>query len=240
VLNTLASTACSAWGTWVHDATTRAATGVTATSAGLTGGAVGDTGTAYGGGSGAAAAFTQGLPQQWASAVSDAAAFYSSYATDVGGRMWSGDYGRKDAIDDSTRLFLRLARDWSRTWQTGVQMTGKFAEADVPPTGGPGPGAAGGRTVEFTTALAPPQASRADVSVSDLTRVDLKRATLRSSAITVAPKVVDAGGATAVRLEADTTSVPEGLYVGALQLASGDHRDAAPALFYVSKARPGA
>jgi hypothetical protein len=241
VLNSWASTACSAWGRWVHDATTRQATGVTATSAGLTGGAVGDTGTPDGGGGAAAAAFTQGLPQQWAKAVSDAANFYSSYASDVGGRMWSADYGRKDAIDDSTRLFLRLARDWSRTWQTGMQMSGSFAEADIPPTGGPGPSAAGGKTLEFTTVLAPPQASRADVTVSDLTRVDLKRATLPSSAITVAPKVVDAGGgATAVRLEADTTSVPEGLYVGALQLASGNHRDAAPALFYVSKARPGA
>ena len=46
--------------------------------------------------------------------MTDMTEFYAPFTTDVTERLWSGRYGRVDAANDTSRLFQRLARDWSQ------------------------------------------------------------------------------------------------------------------------------
>ncbi len=138
LLNAQASEVCPEWGEWIRDATSDAPVIVTEASLGpVHPGAIGDEG-AFSDApkSDSATAFTEGYGEVWADAVSDMAHWYSDYATDVGRRMWSGKYGQADATPDASRLFLRLARDWSRSWQAGTDYATNLAEADVEPTAG--------------------------------------------------------------------------------------------------------
>ena len=240
LLNTLATTVCPEWGVWVRRATSVAATQAAGGKVDPTPGSVGDSDPSLSDPDpGGAAAFTGGFTEQWVSTVTEMAQFYGEYATDVGTRMWSGAYGRTDAAQDSSRLFLRLARDWSRAWQAGMEATANWADAEVEPTAG-GDAAAGRnrRTVEHTSLLVPARQKSTAVAITDLTRVGVGSAVLKASDIAVTPSTVDAGASPEyVTVQADTTRVPCGLYQGELILgASGLER--VPALFYVSKARP--
>jgi hypothetical protein len=240
VLNVLATEVCPEWGDWVRQATTTAATEVTGRSTGPKSGAVGDAATTRSGTTADTAAdLTQGYAERWVSTVTDMAQFYGSYATDVGSRLWSGKYSQADAAQDSTRLFLRVARDWSQAWQAGTQLATNFAESEVPATGGADPGSGSLRTTEFTKFVVPAQVRDTPVSVTDLVRVGLPAATLKASAVTVEPTTIGPDTDT-VTIEADTTDVPCGLYEGSLLLGTSGLQPQVPALFYVSNARPGA
>jgi hypothetical protein len=120
-----------------------------------------------------------------------------------------------------------------------MDATANWADADVEPTAG-GDAAAGRnrRTVEHTCLLVPAQATSTAVSITDLTRLGVRSATVKASDITVTPSTIEAGTSPEhVTIQADTTTVPPGLYQGELIVgASGMER--VPALFYVSKARP--
>ncbi len=238
LLNAVATTVCPEWGMWVRRATAVAATQAAGGSVDPTPGAVGDSDPSLSDPDPAgAAAFTGGFAEQWVTTVTDMAQFYSEYATDVGARLWSGRYGRTDAAEDSSRLFLRLARDWSRAWQAGMEATANWADADVEPTAG-GQGGKNRRTVEHTSLLVPAQSKPSPVSITDLQRVGVRAATVKASDITIIPAAVDAGDAPEhVTIQADTTNVACGLYEGELIVGtSGMER--VPALFYVTKARP--
>jgi hypothetical protein len=240
VLNVLATEVCPEWGDWVRQATTTAATELTGRSTGPKRGAVGDDATARSGSTADKAAdLTQGYAERWVSTVTDMAQFYGPYASDVGSRLWSGKYTQADAAQDSTRLFLRVARDWSQAWQAGTEMAANFAESEVPPTGGADPGSGSLRSIEFTKMDVPPQVRDTTVSVTDLARVGLPAATIKASALTVEPTTIGPDTET-VTIEADTTDVPCGLYEGSLLLGPTGRPSQVPALFYVSNARPGA
>ena len=238
-LNVAATTVCPGWSTWVRQATTLAAAESSSGYTAPTPGSVGDTDpnrSDFGGA--AATAFTQGYGRAWADAVGEQAQFYGEYASDVGNRMWSGDYGRRDLVLDSSRLFMRLARDWSRLWQAGLDASDQWAEADVPPTAGPGQGGGGNLTIEHTAVLVPPVAHQAAVSVTDLSRVGRSQAVLRSTKFAVRPPTVGPSDQSQfVTIETDTTGVPAGLYEGEVLLGSSPD-GGAPAIFYVSRARP--
>lgn len=237
LLNAAATTICPEWGMWVRRATVHAAAR-TSGSVDPTPGSLGDSDPGlWDPIDDGAAGFTAGYGQQWTDTVTDMAQFYSDYATDVGSRLWSGRYQREDAAQDSGRLFLRLARDWSRAWQAGTDVAVNWADADIPPRPGRGPSGAG-RTIEHTTLLVPPQIDTVPVSVTDLTQVSSEPATLAASHITPTPATVRPSLSPAhVTIQADTTTTPCGLYQGELIL--GDPAaDRVPALFYVSKARP--
>ena len=174
--------------------------------------------------------YYQDWSDQWTECVSDMAEFYSGYATDVGSRLWSGQYNQGDAGQDSGRLFLRLARDWSRLCRAGSQMAADFADADVPPTGGAGP------TTEYTDVLVSAPARPAQVSVGNLVKVGLEDTTLKPAHIDVGPDTVGtAPDPATIRLEVDPRRGSCGLYAGELTVhPSGTH----PAFVYISKAWP--
>jgi hypothetical protein len=167
---------------------------------------------------------------QWTECVNDMAQFYGGYASDVGSRLWSGQYNQGDAGRDGGRLFLRLARDWSRLCRAGSQMAADFADADVPSTGGARP------TTEYTDVLVSAPAQRARVSVGDLVKVGLEDTTLKPSHIELGPETVGtAPDPATIRLEVDPRRGSSGLYVGDLTVNPGGTH---PAFVYISKARP--
>ena len=240
LLNTLATTVCPEWGQWVRHATSVAATLTAGGAVDPRPGSVGDSDPSLSDSDrDGTAAFTGGFTEQWVSTVTDMAQFYGEYATDVGARMWSGTYGRTDAAQDSKRLFFRVARDWSKAWQAGMEATANWADAEVEPTAG-GADEAGKhrRTVGHTSLIVPPQTTPSAIAITDLQRVGVRPATIKASDITVLPATVAAGDAPEhVTVQTDTTQVPCGLYQGELIMGtSGMER--VPALFYVSKARP--
>ncbi len=238
LLNAEASEVCPEWGEWIRDATSDAPVIVTEASLGpVHPGAIGDEGAfADVPKSDSATAFTEGYGEVWADAVSDMAHWYSDYATDVGRRMWSGKYGQADATPDASRLFLRLARDWSRSWQAGADYATNLAEADVEPTAGAP--AAGGATVEFTTLVVPLPAEPGPVVVSELVRVSNEPARIPAKALQVAPATIGPDAdPPSVRVTTSTTDLPCGLYEGNVLVGAGPKPGKAPALLYVSKAR---
>jgi hypothetical protein len=161
--------------------------------------------------------------------------FYAPFTADVTERVWSGRYSRVDAANDTSRLFQRLARDWSVAWQAGMDSISNWAEVTVRPTAGADPGRSA-RTTEHTTLMVKARSDQARVSVTDLTRVGRTPATIKASEVTITPPVIEEAGRAYVTLQADTTNVPSGLYEGALVAGAGGKE--APALFFVSHAQP--
>jgi hypothetical protein len=166
---------------------------------------------------------------QWTDCVTGMAQFYSGYATDLGSRLYSGAYKPTDAAGDSARLFLRLARDWSRLWRAGAEMAETFADADVPAT------TAGDPVVDYSDVLVSAAKRPAQVKVCDLVKVGLEDTRLDPAHIEVDPKSVPKDPDPAViRLKPHPRAGPSGLYAGHLEVEDKKH----PAFVYISKARP--
>ena len=242
----LATAVCPMWTEWMYNATGTAADQVTGSPSGDTHGALGDAGEDGKTGE-AASGFTRGYAEQWADCVSEMAHFYGAYATDVGNRLWSGGYGTNDATEDSSRLFLRLARDWSRAWRAGTEVAEGLAGAEVPPTGGvPSGRGIWKRSLEYTTVPVPAPDKQAAVEVTDLSRIGVAPANIKAGAIKLDPLRIgaqgsdtDAGELVGVTVLADTTSIPPGLYQGELIVRPDSAEPLrSPVLFYASKARP--
>ncbi len=243
----LATAVCPAWTEWMYNATQTAADQVAGSPGEESHGALGDAGAEDGKAGEAASGFTRGYANQWADYVSDMAHFYGAYATDVGSRLWSGEYGTKDASEDSSRLFLRLARDWSQLWRAGTEVAEGFAGADVPPTGGvPSGKGVWERSLEYTTVLVRAPDKPAAVEVTDLSLIGVTKAIIKAAAIKLDPVGIgatasnpDGGELVEVRVLADTTSIPPGLYQGDLIVRPDSGEPARiPVLLYASKARP--
>lgn len=232
LLNTLATQICPEWGNAVQSAVSQE-TKVLAGGEDPAPGSVGDADpTGYSSDDEArGAAFTGGVAEQWISTVTDMVEFYAPFTVDVTERLWSGRYGQEDAANDASRLFQRLARDWSRAWQSGMDSVANWAEATVRPTAGADPGRSS-RTREHTTLMVQARSAKASVSISDLTRVGRSAAVIKATDVKLNPPVLEDAGPAYVTIEADTTAVPCGMYEGALVAGAGG--DQAPALFYVS------
>jgi hypothetical protein len=233
LLNTLATQVCPEWSEWVKSAVSEEARDM-AGGKDPTPGSVGDSDPTQSSWGGNASAFTGGVAEQWISTVTDMVDFYAPFTVDVTERMWSGHYWQPDAANDTSRLFQRLARDWSRAWQTGTETMRQWAESTVRPTAGADPGRSG-RCLGHATLMVEAKSDQAKVTVSDLTRVGRRPATIKSSALRIIPPVVEKAGCGYVTLETDTTNVPCGLYEGALMAGVGAEQF--PALFYVSHAQ---
>lgn len=243
----LATAVCPVWTEWILDATETAAKDAGGSPVGTTHGAIGDGESDDSGAGEAAAGFTRGYAQQWTDCMSSMADFYGDYATDVGNRLWSGEYGTKDAAEDSSRLFLRLARDWSRVWRASSVVAEGLADAEVPPTGGvPSGGGIWKRSIEYTTVLVPAPERASTVSVSDLRLIGTSKAVIKAKALRVDPGTIPGRGTkksapslVGVRVSTDSTSAAPGLYEGDLAVrTNGGEESRSPVLFYVSKSRP--
>jgi hypothetical protein len=235
LLNTVATQVCPEWSVWVQRATKVAAVQAAGGSVDPRPGSVGDSIPNVSESADGIGAFTGGMAEQWVATVTDMVEFYAPFTVDVSERLWSGRYGRVDAANDSSRLFQRLARDWSRAWQTGMASAANWAEATVRPTAGADPGRSA-RTIEHTTLMVRAQTGRARVTVSDLERVGHTQASIKASEVTLTPPILEDPGPAYITMQADTTKVPCGLYEGALVAGAGGKP--APALFYVSHAQP--
>ncbi len=233
LLNTAATQVCPEWSIWVQRAVKVEAT-KTVGGVDPTPGSVGDANPTVSSSDEDVATFTGGMAEQWIDTVTDMVEFYAPYTADVTERVWSGRYSRVDAANDTSRLFQRLARDWSRAWQAGMESVQNWSEATVRPTAGADPGRSG-RTVEHTTLMVWARADKARVSISDLTRIGRTPATIKASDVTITPPVIDEAGPAYVTIQADTTKVPSGLYEGALVAGAGGRES--PALFFVSHAQ---
>jgi hypothetical protein len=233
LLNTVATDVCPEWSTWVQRAT--AVSAVQAKGGGSpTPGSIGDSDPRLSWSAQGAAAFTGGVAQQWIETMTDMMDFYGPFLSDVGERVWSGHYGQPDVANDTSRLFQRLARDWSRAWQTGMDGVSNWAEVNVRPTADADPGRSA-RTVEHTTLMVKARSDDARVSITDLTRVGETAATIPSSEFTITPSVIEKAGRAYVTIQAETAEFPAGLYEGSLVAGTGGKQ--APALFYVSHAQ---
>ncbi len=233
LLNTVATEVCPEWSESVRSAVSHE-TKVLEGGTDPTPGSVGDSDSDDASSNQRFATFTGGIAEQWVATVTDMVEFYAPYTVDVGERLSSGRYTQQDAANDGTRLFQRLARDWSRAWQAGVQNAAYFAESTVRPTAAADPGRSG-RTVEHTSLMVEARSPKARVSISDLTRISDSPAVIRATDVKISPAVVEDAGAAYVTIEADTTNVPCGLYEGALVAGAGGAQS--PALFYVSHAQ---
>ncbi|HMK62860.1 MAG TPA: hypothetical protein VEG62_01625 [Acidimicrobiales bacterium] len=235
LLNTAATQVCPEWSTWVQRAVKVEAIKAAGGSVDPKPGSVGDSNPTVSSSPEGAAAFTGGVAEQWISTVTDMVEFYAPFTVDVSERLWSGRYGREDAANDTSRLFQRLARDWSRAWQAGMESAANWAEATVRPTARAEP-ARSGRILEHTTLMVQAPSRRARVGISDLARIGRTPATIKATDVTITPPVVEEPGPAYVTIQADTSRVPCGLYEGALVAGVGGER--APALFFVSHAQP--
>ena len=235
LLNTVATTVCPKWSTWVQRAVKVAEVQAAGGSVDPKPGSVGDSDPTVSQSAEGVAGFTGGVAEQWISTVTDMVDFYAPFTADVTERLWSGKYGRVDAANDTTRLFQRLARDWSLAWQSGMDSMSDWAEVSVRPTAGADPGRSA-RTPEHTTLMVKASSDKAGVSVSDLTRIGRRQATIKASEVTITPPVIEQAGNAYVTIQAETSKVPCGLYEGALVAGAGGKQ--APALFYVSHAQP--
>jgi hypothetical protein len=233
LLNTVATDVCPEWSTWVQRATTVSAVR-SAGGANPTPGSIGDSDPRLSWSTEGAAAFTGGVSEQFIETVTDMMDFYGPFVTDVSERVWSGRYGQTDLANDTSRLFQRLARDWSRAWQTGMDGMSNWADVTVRPTAGADPGR-NAHTIEHTTLMVKARSDDARVSITDLTRVGDKAATVPSSAFTLTPSVIEKAGPAYVTVQAETSKFPAGLYEGSLVAGTGGKQ--APALFYVSHAQ---
>ena len=113
LLNTVATQMCPEWSVWVQRATEVSAVQAAGGSTSATPGSVGDSDPRVSWSTEGAAAFTGGVAEQLIDSVTDMMEFYGPFVTDVSERVWSGNYGQVDLANDSSRLFQRLARDWS-------------------------------------------------------------------------------------------------------------------------------
>ncbi len=234
LLNTVATQVCPEWSTWVQRATKVDAVQAGGGSVNPTPGSVGDSDPRVSWSTEGAAAFTGGAAEQMIGTVTDMVDFYAPFAADVTERIWSGHYGQVDAASDTSRLFQRLARDWSVAWQAGMDSISNWAEVTVRPTAGADPGR-NARTTEHTTLMVKARSDNAPVSISDLTRIGRAPATIKAADVTITPPVIEEAGRAYVTIQANTTNVPAGLYEGALVAGAGGKQ--APALFYVSHAQ---
>ncbi len=233
LLNTVATEVCPEWSVWVQRAVNKEAKEL-AGGSDPTPGSVGDSGPTDTSSDDGTAGFTGGVAEQLIGTVTDMVEFYAPFTVDVTERVWSGRYGPVDAANDTSRLFQRLARDWSRAWQVGRDNVQQWSEASVRPTAEADPGRTG-RSIEHTTLVVEARSGKARVSVSDLTRVGRRAATIKGSEVKITPPAVEDAGCAYVTLEADTTNVPCGLYEG--ELVAGAGGEQSPALFYVSHAQ---
>src|SRR5215212_881081 len=183
----------------------------------------------------------------WAKFFGDSARNYLDLFQDVTSRMSSSSYSAGDWLNDGTRYWSQLAKDWARAWANGLdtldEVSRKGLDAGIMPPGAsrePARGAATAmaapasiETSEGTTVPVPGIDPSARPVCSDLVSIEAGGATIASANVVVATQTLEAG-TPGVRVHTTDTSVPPGLYVGHLQRPDGQL--ISPVQLYLSRA----
>jgi len=190
-----------------------------------------------------------GLLEAWVGFFSSAAREYLDMASDAGTRLRSGGYSTSDWLEDGTRYWSRLAKDWARAWTYGLEALDEVAREGLDAGLAP-PGTSPSTARGFATMMASrptdaePRAEGTTIPViglrmndqptlSRLVSIEAGGAVLSESDLTVTV-VPLAGGVNGVRVSTTSTTAPAGLYVGQLLTPQGQHL--APVQLYVSRA----
>ena len=181
----------------------------------------------------------------WVEFFGDSARTYLELFGDVASRATSGGYSAADWVDDGTRYWSQLAKDWAQAWSFGTELLDEVAReglnAGFMPPGKPreeGRGAANA----MTTAAASSERTLLPVAglgkddqptCTNLVSIEAGGATIQSTDITVSVEELD-DGTYGVRLTTTEGSVAPGLYVGDIENPPGQRL--ARVQLYISRA----
>ena len=183
----------------------------------------------------------------WVEFFGDSARTYLDLFGDVASRATSGEYSAADWVDDGTRYWSQLAKDWARAWTFGMELLDEVAEeglnAGIMPPGKPREAGRGAATA-MATAAVPADTEGTLIPVAglggddrptctNLVSIEAGGATIQSTDITLSVEALD-DGTYGVRLTTTQGSVAPGLYVGDLENPQGQRL--APAQLYLSRA----
>ena len=175
----------------------------------------------------------------------DSARTYLELFGDVASRATSGGYWAADLVDDGTRYWSQLAKDWAQAWSFGTELLDEVGReglnAGFMPPGKPreaGRGAASAMTAAPASSegtLIPVIGLGKDdqPACTNLVSIEAGGATIQSTDITVLVEGLG-DGTYGVRLTTTEGSVPPGLYVGDIENPKGQRLAAAQ--LYVSRA----
>ncbi len=182
----------------------------------------------------------------WVDFFGDSAQTYLALFGDVASRATSTDYSRSDWVEDGTRYWSQLAKDWARAWTYGLELLDEVAREGVDASFmPPGRGREAGRgTATAMSAGVPARTEEALIPVaglaatdrpvcSDLVSIEDPASTIPSLEVVVGLEAVD-DATYGVRLSTANKSVPPGLYVGSLASPLGGTISGAQ--LYVSRA----
>jgi hypothetical protein len=183
----------------------------------------------------------------WAKFFGDSARTYLDLFQDVTSRISSSSYSAGDWLNDGTRYWSQLAKDWARAWTNSLDVLDEVGreglDAGIMPPDAPREPARGAATAMATgtpaestegTTVPVPGLGPADRPVSsDLVSIEAGGVTIASANVVVTVRTLE-GGTYGVRLHTTDTAVPPGLYVGHLKRPEG--QILAPIQLYLSRA----
>jgi hypothetical protein len=181
----------------------------------------------------------------WVEFFGDSARTYLELFGDVASKATSGGYSAADWVDDGTRYWSQLAKDWAQAWSFGTELLDEVAreglDAGFMPPGKPREAGRGAASA-MTTAPASSEGTLIPVTglgkddqpaCTNLVSIEAGGATIQSTDITVSVEELD-DGTYGVRLTTTEGSVPPGLYVGDIEDPQGQRLAAAQ--LYLSRA----
>ena len=181
----------------------------------------------------------------WVEFFGDSARTYLELFGDVASRATSGGYSAADWVDDGTRYWSQLAKDWAQAWSFGTELLDEVSReglnAGFMPPGKPREAGRGAASA-MTTAPASSEGTLIPVAglgkddqptCTNLVSIEAGGATIQSTDITVSVEELD-DGTYGVRLTTTEGSVPPGLYVGDIENPQGQRL--ATAQLYLSRA----
>lgn len=182
----------------------------------------------------------------WIRFFGDSARTYLALFDDASSRARSGGYMASDWLEDGSRYWSQLAKDWAQAWTYGLDLIEEVAreglDAGFTPPGTPKEAGRGMATAATSTAPTDLETTLIPVAglresdrpaCSDLSSIEAGGITIASTDLSVEVEALD-DGRYGVRLGAKDASIPAGLYVGHLENPPGQR--VAPVQLYTSGA----
>lgn len=184
----------------------------------------------------------------WLEFFGESARAYVELFGDTFSRATSGGYSASDWVDDGSRVWSQLAKDWAQAWSFGMGLVDDVSERGMGATFMPPGDAAEGtrRAATFTASAAATMAPESTLipltnlgegerpTCSDLVSIEAGGRSIPAASVGLAMERLP-DGTPGVRISTANTSLIPGLYVGELLGQGGRHLAAAQ--LYVSGAR---